>query len=145
MGCQDRNLSQPHSVQISHLPSSPSLLNFLGKVSRQVRVGVSGQMGIYWGLVREGLGCCLMNPALSIAGGGEVGAGRLFAKFLLGQNLSSVHVALGFPETALPGMRASLLALCFSSLISFSSCLSLYPGPPLIKTWKSAGLPHKCC
>lgn len=66
--CQDRNLSQPHSVQISHLPSSPGLLNFLGKVSRQVRGrGFKADGDI---LVREGLGCCLMSPALSITGEG---------------------------------------------------------------------------
>lgn len=143
--CQDRNLSQPHSVQISHLPSSPGLLNFLGKVSRQVRGRGFKADGDILGAGQGGSGMLSHESCPFYYWGRRVGAGRLFAKFLLGQNLSSVHVALCFPERALPGMRASLLALCFSSLISFSSCLSLYPGPPLIKTWKSAGLPHKCC
>lgn len=68
-----------------------------------------------------------------------------------GCNESFLHTAiclesLYFPEWALPSSPCiSFLAALFYLLISFCSCLSLYPGPTLIKTWKSAGLPQKCC
>lgn len=54
--------------------------------------------------------------------------------------------SLYFPERALPDWPwISFLAIVLYLLVFFCSCLSPHPSPTLIKTWKSAGLPQKCC